>query len=138
VSRLTATTIFPDMDAPSPQFREVWVEAPNGGLLCALINSDVGGWLMYLREPGDAGFSSRNPEYSGPPSEKVMYKLNNGQIDDYPRAWAYPVAIVERALEHFRLTGSPPLFIKWHNDSDDGETIPPRWPRHVERFGRAE
>jgi len=118
------------------QFRELWVESPDGKILFALINSDVG-WLMYLRGQGDAGFSSRNPEYSGPPDEKVKYKLNNGQVDYYPRAWAYPVATVERALEHFRSTGSPPTFIEWHNDSGDGELIIPREPRHPGRSGRA-
>ena len=117
-------------------FREVWVEAPDGKLLCALINGDVG-WLMYLRKPGDAGFSSRNPEYSGPPDERVKYRLNNGQIDYYPRAWAYPVATVERALAHFRNTGSPPTFIEWHNDSGDGEPVVPREARHPGRSGRA-
>jgi hypothetical protein len=124
------------MDSSS-KFREVWVEAPNGGLLCALINSEVGGWLMYLREAGDAGFSSRYPSYSGPPDDKVKYKLGNGQVDYYPRAWAYPVETIERALEHFRATGLPPTFIEWHNDSGDGETIPPRESRHPGRSGRA-
>jgi hypothetical protein len=123
-------------DASSP-FREIWLEAPDGGILGALINTEVGGWLIYLREPGDAGFSSRNPDYSGPPHEQVEYRLSNGQVDHYPRAWAYPVATIERALDHFRATGTPPTFIRWHNDSGDGETIPPREPRHPGRSARA-
>ena len=122
-------------DTTSP-FREVWIEAPDGSALCALINSEVGGWLMYLREAGDAGFSSRNPDYAGPPDEKVEFKLGNGQVDYYPRAWVYPVATIERALEHFRATGAPPTFIEWYNDSGDGETIPPREQRHAGRSGR--
>lgn len=124
------------MSDATPQFREVWLEAPNGGMLCALINSEVGGWLMYLRESGDAGFSSRNPAYADW-DENVKYQLDNGQVDYYPRAWTYPVGTVERALEHFRVTGSPPTFIEWYNDSGDGETIPPREPHHPGRSGRA-
>jgi hypothetical protein len=114
------------MEASSP-YREVWLESPSGSLLCALINGGVG-WLMYLRERGDAGFSSRNPEYVGSPDEMVEYELSNGQVDEYPRAWAYPIEVVGRALEHFRQTGMPPTFIEWYNDSGDGETIPPREP----------
>jgi hypothetical protein len=47
------------------------------------------------------------------------------------------VETIERALEHFRATGLPPTFIEWHNDSGDGETIPPRESRHPGRSGRA-
>jgi hypothetical protein len=123
------------MDAASP-YREVWLESPSGRFLCALINGDVG-WLMYLREQGDAGFSSRNPDYAGSPDEMVAYELSNEQVDEYPLAWAYPTEVVERALEHFRQTGMPPTFVEWHNDSGDGEPIVPREPRHPGRSGRA-
>jgi len=116
--------------------REIWFESPNGRMLSGLINGEIG-WLMYLRAEGDAGFSSRNPDYAGPPDEKVRYRLSNGQVDEYPRAWAYPIDAVERALEHFRQTGEPPTFIEWYNDSGDGESIPPREPRHPGRSGRA-
>ncbi len=117
------------------RYREVWVKSPSGAMLCALINGDVG-WLMYLRGDGDAGFSSRNPDYSGDPRETVEYLLNNGQMDEYPRAWAYPVETVERAIDHFRETGSPPLFIEWHNDSGDGRSIVPKPFRNPGRSGR--
>jgi immunity protein Imm1 of predicted polymorphic toxin system len=116
-------------------FREIWVQSPSGSFLCALINGDVG-WLMYLREEGDAGFSSRNPDYRGDPDEVIEYRLNNGQIDEYPRAWAYPVELIEPAICHFRETGSPPLFIEWHNDSGDGRSIDPKPPRNPGRSGR--
>jgi hypothetical protein len=117
-------------------YRDFSHTAPNGSVLCALINGDLG-WLMYLREYGDAGFSSRNPEYDGPADTKVNFKLDNGQMDEYPRAWCYPVDIVERALKHFVETGLPPTFICWHNDSGDGASIAPSTPRHGERSGRA-
>jgi Immunity protein Imm1 len=107
------------MTVDQSRFREVWVNTEDGQTLCALINGDLG-WLMYLRESGDAGFSSRNPEFTGPEDEIVEYYLSNGQRDEYPRAWALPVADVERALDYFRRTHEPPPFIVWHNDSGDG------------------
>ncbi|HXE55086.1 MAG TPA: Imm1 family immunity protein [Tepidisphaeraceae bacterium] len=113
-------------------FHDVCLESPNGGLLFALINGDVG-WLMYLRESGDAGFSSRNPDYNGPPDEKIRFRLSNGQVDEYPGAWTYPTEVIQRALEHFRQTGAPAEFIEWHNDSGDGEPIIPRHPGRSSR-----
>jgi hypothetical protein len=103
--------------------REIWIESPNGSSLCALINGDLG-WLMFLRASGDAGFSSRNPDYAGPSDAKITYVLSNGQADSYPAAWALPVATVEQALFFFRRHGSPPSFIAWHNDTNDGSSIP--------------
>ena len=76
---------------------------------------------MYLREPGDAGFSSRNPGYTGSPEARVDYVLANGQIDSYPAAWAYPAATIEQAIRYFQSEGRPATFIDWHNDSGDGE-----------------
>ena len=110
------------MGTPESPFREVWLESPDGQSLCALINGDVG-WLMYLREEGDAGFSSRNPDYDGPEDVMVEYYLSNGQRDVYPRAWAYPTTVVERGLDYFRQHNAPPPFISWHNDSEDGTVI---------------
>lgn len=75
---------------------------------------------MYLRENGDAGFSSRNPDYNGSESEVIEYVLNNGQRDIYPASWALPISVVERALEFFRKEHRPPPFVYWHNDSEDG------------------
>jgi hypothetical protein len=99
--------------------REVWVEAADSSALLALINGDLG-WLLYMREPGDPGFSSRNLGYSGLEEAMIKYRLNNGQVDEYPASWAYPTAMIERALFFFRSNGKPPAFISWHNDSSDG------------------
>jgi hypothetical protein len=104
------------------QYKEIWVEADDGQTMCALINGDVG-WLMYLRSPEDAGFSSRNPTYSGSPDEMLEYFLDNGQRDEYPLSWAIPVADVHRALEYFKTNSAPPKFVTWHNDSGDGTEI---------------
>src|SRR5678815_3132714 len=48
-------------------FAEVWVDHGPYPALCALMNGNLG-WLMWARYEGDAGFSSRNPAYSGPVS----------------------------------------------------------------------
>jgi hypothetical protein len=121
-----------NMPIPPPAYQERSLTAPNGSILHALNNEQLG-LLMYLREVGDAGFSSRNPDYAGPDDAKVAFQLNNGQLDEFPAGWCYPLQVVERAIEHFLTTGMPPTFIKWHNDSGDGRPIVPREPRHGER-----
>jgi Immunity protein Imm1 len=107
---------------PKPPFDEIWVNLPDGQALCALINGDKG-WLMYLRKEGDAGFSSRNPDYDGPPDAEIEYELSNGQHDCYPASWALPVKEVRRALDFFEKQHKPPSFVAWFNDSRDGATI---------------
>lgn len=99
-----------------PEFAEVWVETEDGQMMCALINGDRG-WLMYLRESGDGGFSSRNPTYDGPPEAMMEFLLNNGQMDEYPLAWTLPIQEVQRALGYFKTERKPPPFITWHDDS---------------------
>lgn len=94
--------------------QEIWVEAVGGQSLCALVHGDRG-WLMYLRSNGDAGFSSRNPLYDGPPEAMVEYRLNSGQIDAYPASWALPLSLVTHALKYFKEHKKPPAFIQWHN-----------------------
>lgn len=110
------------IEADKAKCKEIWVETGDGQAMCALINDHVG-WLMYLREEGDAGFSSRNPKYDGPPDAIIEYFLSNGQLDVYPAAWAIPIEDVERALEYFKKEKKAPAFITWHNDSEDGTTI---------------
>src|SRR4051794_25542987 len=110
------------MEAERARYAELWAELDDGQAMCALINGDQG-WLMYLREPGDAGFSSRNPRYDGPPDATLEYYLNNGQRDEYPLAWALPADQVYRALDDFKRSGRPPAYITWHNDSEDGTVI---------------
>ena len=124
-----------DMPIPPAEFQERSLTAPNGSILFALTDGQLG-LLMYLREIGDAGFSSRNPDYVGPKDARVTFRLSNGQPDEFPAEWCYPLPVVERAIEHFVTTGKPPTFIKWHNDSGDGRPIVQREPRHGERSYR--
>jgi hypothetical protein len=97
------------------QYREVWEHKEDGRSLCALIHGDRG-WLMYLREPGDPGYCSRDPDYDGAPDAMMDFVLSNGQRDEYPVAWTLPLDVVERALAHFRRTGSRAPFVTWHAD----------------------
>jgi hypothetical protein len=94
---------------------EIWLNAPDESALCLLINGEVG-WLMYLREEGDSGFSSRNPLYDGPDDSVIEYHLANGQIDEYPAAWALPFEELVRAAGHFVETYAMAPFVRWHED----------------------
>jgi len=78
---------------------------------------------MYLRKEGDAGFSSRTPDYNGAVDAVYEYYLDNGQLDEYPAPWALPISEVQRALEHFITQAEPVPWIIWHNDAGDGATI---------------
>ena len=98
------------------RFREIWLTIADGPSLCALMNGNVG-WLMYLRENGDAGFSSRNPRYEGSPSAMLEYYLSNGQRDVYPASWALDEEEIVRALEYFVEHRDRPPFVLWHDDS---------------------
>ena len=100
-------------------YNEIWVNYDDGQAMQALINGKLG-YLRYLREPGDVGFSSRNPNYSGTESALVDYLSADGQGHEYPAAWALPIDVVNKALMYFRQQGRPPLFVSWHNDSGDG------------------
>src|SRR5918996_4002273 len=68
---------------PETGFAEVWVMHGRFPALCALLNGDRG-WLTCLRAEGDAGFSSRNPGYAGPPDAEIEFTLSTGQVDRYP------------------------------------------------------
>ncbi len=96
--------------------REIWLTASTGASLCALMNGDRG-WLMFLREYGDAGFSSRNPNYDGPPDATIEYVLSNGEVNSHPAEWAITLFEIARALKHFVEHETQPPFIHWHDDS---------------------
>jgi hypothetical protein len=119
----------------SEPFREIWLHLDQEGpSLCALLNGDVG-WLMYLtHDDGDAGFSSRNPEFEssdlassdriflsrfrGALVPLIKYRLSNGQVDEYPADWALPEREVLRALEFFiERDGDRAPFVHWHDDA---------------------
>jgi hypothetical protein len=98
----------------SEQFKEIWLQGPSKQSICALINGNVG-WLMYLRFEGDAGYSSRNPLETS--EENIEYILSNGQRDEYPKKWAYPIDTLKAALFSFIDNGALPKQVEWHDDS---------------------
>jgi hypothetical protein len=111
-----------DRQHDETRYREISLDADDGSSLYALINGDLG-WLLYFREPGDPGFSSRNPDYGGPPDATLDYRLGNGQGDAYPLAWALRAERIQEAFAYFRRHGKPPPFINWHDDSEEGRVL---------------
>jgi hypothetical protein len=97
-------------------FREISINVKNGPALCALLNRGIG-WLMYVTESADGGFSSRNPNYEGEVDAMLEYRLSNGQHDTYPASWALPENRVIEALEYFVKYQQRVPFIQWHDNS---------------------
>jgi len=96
------------------QFSEVWLTPSDGWpTLTALVNGSAA-WLMYMRYEGDAGFSTRNPNYVGPEAAMVEYQLCNGQMDEYPASWNITTPEAVRAMEHFFVTLERPPWLSWH------------------------
>jgi hypothetical protein len=109
-----------------PDDGELWVER-DGRRLCVLFGSGRA-LLLLLRYEGDAGFSSRSVNVSSTPKERASFRLQNGQIDEYPFEWTYPSDTGWRDLETFAVSGLVPDDIGWHNDSDDGRSSPNESP----------
>jgi hypothetical protein len=101
---------------PRAEHRQVCLYRPSGEVLCAQLNAERG-WLMYLLFPGDAGFSSRNPAYDGPPDAKYDFTLPNGQGDEYPACYWLPYRQVYRAILYFYVHGGLAPWITWHDDT---------------------
>ena len=110
------------VDMQRGPFEEIWCELPDGQAMHALINGDLG-FLLYTREPGDPGFSSRNPDFAGQPDDRVEFYLNNGQRDLYPAEFVLSAATVRAAVQYLKQHAKPPTFVTWFNDSLDGTQI---------------
>lgn len=96
------------------QFKEIWLEGPKEQRICVLTNGNIG-WLMYLGFEGDTGYSSRNPAVTT--NNKIEFCLSNGQCDEYPESWTYPLETIKTALYSFIDNGELPEQVKWHKDS---------------------
>ena len=105
------------------QFSDVWLDAGESGpSLCMLVN--VGrAFLLYLRDhEGDTGYSSRNPDYAGPPDAVMVFELANGQRDEYPMSWTIPLEDAIAACAYFIATqGGRSGDTMWHDDAVAGE-----------------
>ncbi|HUC52525.1 MAG TPA: Imm1 family immunity protein [Candidatus Cybelea sp.] len=98
------------------QFAEVWLQHTAGWpAISALINGEAA-WLTYLRHEGDAGFSTRNPLYSGPKKAVIEYYLSNGQRDEYAASWNVTTAEALRALEYFFEEEAMAPWLTWQDD----------------------
>ena len=89
---------------------ELVASIPDGPSMSMLRNG-ADAWLMYLREPGDAGFrSSGDPDRAGAAS----YTLGNGQEDEYPLAWCIDVERCYQAIAYFCVNeGAQPPWVNW-------------------------
>ena len=101
------------------RFAEIWMQqAENCPSICALINGEAA-WLTYLRFAGDAGFSTRNPNYAGPPKELIEYHLASGQRDEYPASWNITTTQAMRALEYFFVEEAMAPWLHWEEERPD-------------------
>ena len=98
------------------QFSEIWMQHPaDWPAMGALINGEAA-WLMYVRYEGDAGFSTRNPQYAGPEKAVIEYYLSNGQRDEYPASWNITTAEAIRGLEFFFEEEGMAPWLQWHEE----------------------
>ncbi len=95
-----------------PTNAELWVDGRDERKMCALL---AGGnaVLFYMGTDGDSDLVSNNPHYTGPKDTVVKYTLTNGQIDEYPLAWAVSRETALRALAYFSETAELPSFVHW-------------------------
>jgi hypothetical protein len=93
---------------------EIWIERYEGdGLLVAV--SEPRAFVMYLREPGDAGFHATDPSLADSP-EYMEWELENGQVDEFPYGDTVPVSdALDAARHHLRVGGRLPT-LTWVED----------------------
>jgi len=99
------------------QFSEVWLQHTAGWPASAALINGEAAWLMYVRHEGDAGFSTRNPLYTGPKKAVIEYYLSNGQRDEYPASWNITTAEAIRGLEFFFEEEGMAPWLHWYDDS---------------------
>lgn len=89
---------------------ELWLSQEDGPFFCLLKSGDRA-LLMFLRQAGDPGMTSRaaSPDLPG----TLLFALSNGQVDEYPTAWTVSFDVARQAAEHFYLYREPPPFVTW-------------------------
>ena len=92
-------------------------EREDGRVLNAFVHSDRA-WLLFRYDKGDAGFSTRDPDYVGPEDAMLTYTLENGQQDEYPTSWTIPIEEAIRVVQYFSRTGDKATWLLWHNDQN--------------------
>jgi hypothetical protein len=93
---------------------EVWLTIP-GGPAFALYKCGERALCLYLRDPDDPGFSSRQCRGERRRGHLSVH-LSNGERSGYPASWTVPFFVALRAADQFLRTGERPAFIRWHDD----------------------
>lgn len=98
----------------TPPYEEIWLELPDGQVLQALHNGNVG-ILLYTCPKGNSFEypNSLDPKFDGEDDEQIELQLSNGQMDEYPLSWVISLAKIRRALKYFQQKKSRPDFIDW-------------------------
>ena len=101
---------------PMQEWLELWMNVEDGPSLCMLKGGSVA-FLTFLRYPGDEGFVSGGDAGVRGVAE---FRLSNGQVDEYPRAWCIDVDLCCKAVMQFFVNGGErPDLIAWRRDSGD-------------------
>jgi len=75
-----------------------------------VLTSENGALLMFLREKGNSGFTSRSR--TNEKKDLVDFKLSNGQLDEYPTNWLVGHEEARRAIVEYK-TGQRLDTINW-------------------------
>ena len=103
--------IFDRLQLTSPL--EAWLSIADGPSLCMLREANHA-FLMYLRAPGDNGFTSRGSDAS---RSEYSFTLANGQVDHYPASWCVELELCIKALTYFCVNhGARAPWVNWHED----------------------
>jgi hypothetical protein len=101
---------------PAREWLELWINVEDGPSLC-MLKGESAAFLMFLRYPGDDGFVSGGDAGAIGVAE---FRLGNGQVDEYPRAWCIDVELCCEAVVQFFVSGGErPGLIAWRRDEGD-------------------
>lgn len=93
-------------------YLEIWAEYGERSM-AALINGNLG-WLTFFRFSGDEGVWTFNPDCAS--DEDLDFKLDNGQVDYFPKYFCIDIKAVQAALCHFLGTGDADTSLNWGSE----------------------
>jgi hypothetical protein len=99
------------------QYCELWLWENDQSPALGCFKSGDRCMLMYLRYPGDAGFTTRsgaNIAEDKNRGSRREFILANGQHDTYPEFWTIPFSDGKRALEYFHFTKKKLADLIWY------------------------
>lgn len=94
-------------------YYEVIIDGKGESSLFVLAN-DSSALFMYLRFPGDSGFSSRNP--SGDASKLQEFRLSNGQVDEKPETQLIEKGKIKDVILTYNDSGELHDSVDWFED----------------------